>query len=666
MSIIKNPSPAPRAAVPDAAGAEENFADLFAAEERAAASFSEGQVIDAMVVAIEDKSVLVESGLKSQSRIPLEEFLSDDGGIEIKADDFVKVKLEYADDGRGNTRLSHLQYRREKAWSEIESAFAEQTPIEGVVKERIKGGYSVHVGGLRAFLPGSLVDVFPLKSETSLVGRREKFYVERLKPERHSAILNRKLVRERELTGGDLANLPFKEGDVLAGTVVAINDYSEQKAYVRIGDGVHGVLHREDFSWHRIGQMSESLSEDEELQVKVLEIDAARQLIRLGVKQLTNDPWDDMEKTYPVGAKIFAKVVSLKEYGAFVEIEKGIEGLVHVSEMDWLHRNVDPAKHLEPGQHVEVMMLSLDKAARRISLGLKQCRPNPWEEFSVSFKKGSRLQGKVVGIQNNLGMFIELPGGLNGLAHLSNLSYSDPMGRTALSNYKLGDDIEVLVIEVDVAKQRIALGVKQLGEDPLNAFRAKYDKREPVAGTVKKITETRAFVKLSDEVEAVLPIKEVSKSRIDKISDVVKEGEELRFAITGIDERGRITVSLRALDKQTERAAIKSFKEEAKAEQEAKATGAGSFGSVLLETMKGGKQGAPAAEEETPPAAEAKKAEASAAAEKEQPAASEAKKAEASAAAEKEQPAASEAAEEAKDASAPAASAAEEDSSKQG
>ncbi|MBF2735467.1 MAG: S1 RNA-binding domain-containing protein [Betaproteobacteria bacterium AqS2] len=661
MSIIKPPRTAPRAAAPAAAGAEESFAELFKAEEQAAAAFNEGQVIDAMVVAIEDKSVLVESGLKSQSRIPLEEFLSDDGGIEIKAEDFVKVKLEYADDGRGNTRLSHLQYRREKAWSEIEEAFEAQTPIEGVVKERIKGGYSVHVGGLRAFLPGSLVDVFPLKSETSLVGRREKFYVERLKPERHSAILNRKLVRERELTGGDLANLPFKEGDVLAGTVVAINDYSEQKAYIRVAEGVHGVLHREDFSWHRIGQMSESLSEDEELQVKVLSIDAERQSIRLGVKQLSGDPWDDMEKTYPVGAKIFAKVVSLKEYGAFVEIEKGVEGLVHVSEMDWLQRNVDPTKHLEPGQHVEVMMLSLDKAARRISLGLKQCRPNPWEEFGISYKKGSRLQGKVVGVQNNLGMFVELPGGLNGLAHLSNLSYSDPSGRTALSSYKVGDEIEVMVIEVDVAKQRIALGVKQLGEDPLNAYRVKYEKREPVIGTVKKITESRAFVKLSDEVEAVLPIKEVSKARIDKISDVVKEGEELQFAITGIDDRGRITVSLRALDRQSERAAMKSFKEEVKAEQEAKATSAGSFGSVLLETMKGGKQDAEEAEAKDAAAEEQPAAEAKAAAAAEEQPAEEAKAS--AAAAEQPEPAPAEApaAEEAKDADAPAADEATEE-----
>ncbi|MBF2735442.1 MAG: S1 RNA-binding domain-containing protein, partial [Betaproteobacteria bacterium AqS2] len=475
------------------------------------------------------------------------------------------------------------------SWDEIKEAFENQSMVEGVVKKRVKGGYVVEVGAMRALLPNSLVDVFPPKSDTNLVGRREKFYVKRINAVRRSAILNRQLVRERELAG-DLANLPFKEGDVLAGTVVAVKDHSDQKAYVRIAEGVHGILHRKDFSWHRIGQMSESLSVGEELQVKVLDIDAEGQSIRLGVKQMSSDPWEDIDKTYPVGAKIFAKVVSLKEYGAFVEIEEGIEGLVHVSEMDWLQRNVDPAKHLEPGQRVEVMMLKMDKAARRISLGLKQCRPNPWEEFSASFKKGSRLQGKVVGVQNNLGLFVELPGGVHGLAHLSNLSYGDPKGRKALGNYEVGDEIEVMVLEVDVAKQRIALGIKQLGEDPLDAYRSKYEKREPVTGTVKKITESRAFITLSDEVEAVLPIKEVSKRRIDKISDVIEEGEELQFAVTGFDKRGQITVSLRALDRLAEREEMKRLKAAARAELEAKSASAGAFSSVLLDAIKESRQ----------------------------------------------------------------------------
>ena len=587
------------ATTPDAASGEESFASIYAAEEQARASFSEGSVIEAMVVGIEDKTVVVDSGLKSHSRIPLEEFLTDEGEIAIKESDFVKVKLEYSDDGRGNTRLSHLQYRREKAWKEIEDAFANQTRIEGVIKERIKGGYSVHVGSLRAFLPGSLVDVFPLKSEQSLVGRREQFYVERLKPDRHSAILNRRMVREHELTSGDLASLPFKEGDVVAGVVVAVNDYPDHKAYVRLAEGVHGVLSREDYSWHRIGPLSEELQDDAELQVKVLEINIEKRLIRLGAKQLVPDPWDDMEKNYPPGTKTFAKVVSLKEYGAFVELEKGIEGLVHVSEMDWLHRSADPSKHLEPGQHVEVMMLNLDKAARRISLGLKQCRPNPWEEFSVSFKKGTRLQGKIVGIQDNLGMFVEMPGGINGLAHLSNLSYSDTDGRGTLAKYNVGDEVEVMVIEVDVEKQRIALGIKQLSEDPLNVFRAKYEKGQPIAGFVKKILEAkqRAIIKLSDDVEAMLPIRDVSKERIEKIGDVLKEGQELQLMITGIDERSRITVSLRAMDRQSEKEAMRKFRSEVKAEKDAKAK-ASSFGSMFREAMEDAqKDEQPAAEE---------------------------------------------------------------------
>lgn len=555
-----------------------------------------GTVLEALVVAHEGHWVSVDAGLKSRGRIPEEEFRNDEGDITVKEGDRVKVKVEQLDDGRGNTMLSHLQYRRDEAWARLLKAFDEEDTIDGVIRERIKGGYSVHIDGLRAFLPGSLVDLFPVKSESQLVGKRERFYVERLKHERMSAILNRRLVRERELTGGDLSNIEFKEGDVIKGTVAAVVDYPDFTAYLRVAEGIHGILRREDISWHRIGNVSDELSVDQELDVKVLRIDTERQQVTLGVKQLVPDPWDELATAHPPGSKTFAKVISVKEFGAFVEIEKGFEGLVHSSEMDWLQRNVQPIKVVQPGQEVEVMVLSYDKSSRRLSLGLKQCMPNPWEEFQLTYNKGSKVKGVVVGRQEEIGLFVELPGGINGLVHRRELSYTDRSGRDSMANYSNGQEIEVVVLNVNVEKRQVSLGIKQLERDPFERFRAAYQNRESIEGTVRKVMDRGATVQLSDEVTGFLPRSHVAEERVDSVSDKLAVGDKVKVQVIEVD-KDRVTVSIKASTKSTDAAAFSKHRQRVEEEKRARDQ-SGSFGTVLKETLGGmGEDSSPEAPE---------------------------------------------------------------------
>ena len=570
---------------------ENEFPDLFSKYER---GINEGDVIDAIIVAIEGNHVVVSAALKSDSKISVDEFRNDEGELEVKVNDKVKVKLENIDDGHGTTTLSHLQYKKERAWQNLEQAVENEEMVEGVIRERIKGGYSVHIDGLRTFLPGSLVDLFPIKSDANLIGKTEKFFVERLKHDRMSAILNRRLVRERELTGGDLNNLPFKVGDKVKGTVVAVVDYPDYKAYLRIDEGIHGFVEKDDITWYRINQVSEAVKVDDVIEVKVLNIDVNKKQIKLGAKQLLPDPWEQIEVSYPPGSKIFAKVLTLKDYGAFVEIEDGIEGLVHTSEMDWLNKNVPASRYLEPGQEVEVMMLGYDKEKRQISLGLKQCRPNPWEEFSITYRSGSKIKGKVVKKDDTLGMFILLPGNLTGLIHFSNLSYSLNMRnkdaiKKELDKYDKGKEIEVVVLDVDIAKERIALGIKQLGADPLEKFRASYNEHETIIGTIKKIEEgKRAIVALDDSVDAILAMKEISEGRIEKISDVITVGEEVKLQIIRIDDdSNKIHVSIKATTKVSTKEALRRTSKQFKEDEEEKSKSESSFGNVLLQTLKG-------------------------------------------------------------------------------
>ena len=565
---------------------EESFA-LLLDEVEQSRDIREGTVLDALVVECDGNRVSLDAGLKSQSIISADEFRSDEGKVEIKAGEFVKVRVEMLDDGRGNTRLSHLQYRRELAWKKLVEAQQNNEIIEGYVHERVKGGYSVHIDGLRAFLPGSLTDLFPVK-EGDLVGRRERFYVERLKEDRKSAILNRRLVRERELLGADLSKLNLNVGDVFDGKVAAIVDYPDYVAFVNIGEGVHGRLPRSEVSWLRINSIGEVLAIGDEVKVAVLDVDIPNKLIMLSARQLKEDPWKQVEVTYPVGARIWGKVTSLQEYGAFVELEPGIGGLVHTSEMDWLDGNVDPNKVVTVGEEVEVMMLGCDMTKRRISLGLKQCRPNPWEEFGVTYRKGTRLKGKISGVEEKFGLFVDVTGGLRGLVHTTDLSYTAP-GKQEVNKYHIGQEIDVILLGVDQSKKRISLGVKQLGADPYEELRGKLNRNEIVTAKVKRVVEKGAQVTLLDGLDGFIPIGEICVERIDTAADRLKEGQEVEAVILDLDRRKgsdklSVILSIKQKDSVSEKRAVAEHRasENAEAKQRSKQT---AFGSMVKSTL---------------------------------------------------------------------------------
>ena len=573
----------------------ESFASIFNQEEKKY-NYSEGSIIDAMVVDIEGNRVVLDAGLKSPCNIPSEEFRDDKGEINVKKDDFTKVKIQLLDDGRGNIRLSHLQYRRELAWERLVDAYNNNKVIEGVVRERVKGGFSVHIDGLRAFLPGSLVDLFQTHSDhPELIGNKERFYVERLKEESMSAILNRRLVRERELTGFDIDNIKIKEGDEIEGIVSGLN-YVDHIAFINLGDGVHGRLHRDDLSWHRITNFTDFVKEGEQIKVVVLEIDKENSLIRVGAKQLTEDPWEQIDRTFPPGTKVFGKVTLIKEYGAFVEIEENIQGLVHVSEMDWLNRNVNPQKSVNVGDEVEVMVLECNKENRRISLSLRACKPNPWEEFNTTYRAGSKLKGKVVERSSEHGLFVEFEGGLIGLVHISNLSYTGNW-KKELDKYSIGQEIEVNLISVDLKATptpRIALGIKQLGQDPYAVYQEKMRSHEVLTAKVAIIQDKHAIVKFEDDVDAFLPIHEVSEERIEKLNDKLKVGDDVKVTIINIEtrkvkerERKTILVSMKAVEKALSKERQSKLEKDPNADLIEKTKRSTSFGAMFSQTMSG-------------------------------------------------------------------------------
>lgn len=551
----------------------------------------EGAVLEAMVVNFDGNRINLDAGLKSPSRIPLEEFRDDNGEIMVKPNDFVKVKVELLDDGRGNTILSHLKYRRELAWDSLTQAHDKGETVKGVIRERVKGGYSVHINGLRAFLPGSLVDLFPTKREDpALIGRTETFFIERLKVDSMSAILNRRMVRERELSGGDLTNLSFGVGSVFTGKVVALVDYPAYTAYIHIGEGIHGRLHRDELSWTRIGNISDALEIDQELQVVVLEINVEDKAITLGAKQLQDDPWVQIEQDYPEGSNIFGKVTLIKEYGAFVEITKGIEGLVHSSEMDWLNHKVKPSDFVSVGEEIEVQMINCNKETRRISLSLKRCRPNPWDEFNVAYRKGTRLQGKISSIDSKYGLFVDLVGGLTGLVHLSNLTHTGS-SKDEIVKYTTGQEIDVSLLGVDLEANRISLGIKQLGSDPVETYLAKYRDREPVSATVDKIMEKVARVKFADGVDAILPIGEICEEHIGTIDEKLKVGDTVEVLVINVDkrrvgstEKRSLVVSIKAKDQVASHEAFRHHRGDANAAVAASQKKT-SFGAMFKKTM---------------------------------------------------------------------------------
>lgn len=519
----------------------ESFADLFA-ESVKKQDMKSGEVISAEVLRVDHNFVVVNAGLKSEALIPLEEFLNDQGELEVNEGDFVSVAIDSLENGYGDTVLSRDRAKRLSAWLSLEQALEGNELVSGTITGKVKGGLTVMTNGIRAFLPGSLVDVRPVKDTTPFEGKTLEFKVIKLDRKRNNVVLSRRAVLEVSM-GEERQKLleNLQEGSVVKGVVKNITDYG---AFVDLG-GIDGLLHITDMAWRRVRHPSEVLAVGQEIEAKVLKFDQEKSRVSLGVKQLGEDPWIGLARRYPQGTRLFGKVTNLTDYGSFVEVEAGIEGLVHVSEMDWTNKNVDPRKVVTLGEEVEVMVLEIDEDRRRISLGMKQCRPNPWEEFAINFKRGDKVSGAIKSI-TDFGVFVGLPGGIDGLVHLSDLSWTDS-GEEAVRNLKKGDELEAVVLAIDTDKERISLGVKQLEGDPFNNFVATHDKGAVVQGTVKSVEPKGAVVTLSVDVEGYLRASEMAAGRVEDATTVLKEGDEVEAMIVNVDRKARsIQLSIKA------------------------------------------------------------------------------------------------------------------------
>ena len=518
----------------------------------------QGEVITAEVVLIDHNFVVVNAGLKSESYVPLEEFLNDQGELEVKVGDFVQVAIEMLEDGYGATRLSRDRAKRIAAWNFLEEALNNNTLVTGTITGKVKGGLTVMSNGVRAFLPGSLVDMRPVKDTTPYEGKTLEFKVIKLDRKRNNVVMSRRAVleatadKDREKL---LENL--KEGTTVKGIVKNITDYG---AFVDLG-GIDGLLHITDLAWRRVRHPSEVLNVGDEVTAKILKFDAEKNRVSLGMKQLGDDPWVGIARRYPAGTRLFGKVTNLTDYGSFVEIEQGIEGLVHVSEMDWTNKNVHPSKVVQLGDEVEVMILEIDEERRRISLGMKQCKPNPWDDFAMNHKKGDKVRGAIKSI-TDFGIFIGLPGGIDGLVHLSDLSWS-ATGEEAIRNFKKGDEVEAIVLGIDVEKERISLGIKQMEGDPYTNFIATHEKNSIVRATVKSVDARGAVMTLDGENEGYLRASEFSRDRIDDLSQHLKVGDEVEAMIINVDRKTRgINLSIKAKDNAEQHEAMQKLASE--------------------------------------------------------------------------------------------------------
>lgn len=559
---------------------QESFADLFE-QSLVLQEMTPGQVITAEVVGIDDNFVIVNAGLKSESYIPKEEFMNDRGELEVKVGDFVHVAIEALEDGYGETRLSREKAKRLEAWNELEQAFEEGRIVKGVVTGRVKGGLTVMVNGLRAFLPGSLVDIRPMKDTTPIEGKELEFKVIKIDRKRNNIVVSRRAVLE-ETMGEDREKLleSLQEGTIVKGVVKNITDYG---AFVDLG-GIDGLLHITDLAWRRVRHPSEVVNVGDEVEAKVLKFDREKMRVSLGLKQLGEDPWVGISRRYPAGTRLFGKVTNLTDYDAFVEIEPGIEGLVHVSEMDWTNKNIHPSKVVQVGDEVEVMILEIDEDRRRISLGMKQCKPNPWEEFAQNHKKGDKVRGQIKSI-TDFGVFIGLEGGIDGLVHLSDLSWTEP-GETAVRRYKKGDEVEAVVLAVDVERERISLGIKQLEGDPFTNYIATHEKGSVVTGTVKSVEPKGAVIQLDDEVEGYLRASEAAAHRVDDLTQLLHEGQQVEVAIVNVDRKNRsINLSIRAKEQAEQAEALNRL-----AGEGASASGTTSLGALLKAKLNEQKQ----------------------------------------------------------------------------
>ena len=503
-----------------------------------------GEVITAEVIRVDMNFVVVNAGLKSEAYIPIEEFRNDLGQIDVKPGDFVSVAIESLENGYGDTILSRDKAKRLAAWLNLEKALENGELVSGTITGKVKGGLTVMTNGIRAFLPGSLVDTRPVKDTSPYEGKTLEFKVIKLDRKRNNVVLSRRAVVEASM-GEERARLleTLKEGAIVRGTVKNITDYG---AFVDLG-GIDGLLHITDLAWRRVRHPTEVVQVGQEITAKVLKFDQEKNRVSLGVKQLGEDPWVGLGRRYPHGTRLFGKITNITDYGAFVEIESGIEGLVHVSEMDWTNKNVDPRKVVQLGDEVEVMVLEIDEERRRISLGMKQCRPNPWEDFSLSHKKGDKVKGAIKSI-TDFGVFIGLPGGIDGLVHLSDLSWSEP-GEEAVRKYKKGEELEAVVLAIDVERERISLGVKQLGGDPFTNFAHTHEKGSVVTGTVKTVDAKGAVVALGGDVEGYLRASEISSDRVEDARNHLKEGDSVTAMIINVDRKNRtLNLSIKAKD----------------------------------------------------------------------------------------------------------------------
>jgi small subunit ribosomal protein S1 len=535
----------------------ESFAELFE-ESLQQVETRPGTIVKGTIVRISNNLVFVDAGLKSEAAIPADEFKNAAGEIEVAVGDVCDVALDAVEDGFGETKLSREKAKRHEAWIQLEKAYEDQETVIGVINGKVKGGFTVELNGIRAFLPGSLVDVRPVRDTAHLENKDIEFKVIKLDQKRNNVVVSRRAVIETENSAEReelLENL--QEGQDVKGIVKNLTDYG---AFVDLG-GVDGLLHITDMAWKRVKHPSEIVNVGDEINVKVLKFDRDRTRVSLGLKQLGEDPWVAIAKRYPEGTRLTGKVTNLTDYGCFVEIEEGVEGLVHVSEMDWTNKNIHPSKVVNLGDTAEVMVLDIDEERRRISLGLKQCKPNPWEEFSSTHDKGQKVSGKIKSI-TDFGIFIGLDGNIDGLVHLSDISW-DVEGEKAVQEYKKGDEIEAVVLQVDPERERISLGIKQIAADPFNNYLAENKKGSIVTGTIAEVDAKGATVTLADSVEGYIRVADISRDRIEDASSVLNAGDSVEAKFVGVDRKNRvISLSIRAKDEADEKEAIDSLKQQ--------------------------------------------------------------------------------------------------------
>ena len=532
----------------------ESFAELFE-QSLAGTQMRPGSIVKGMVVDIGHEMVTVHAGFKSEGTIRIEEFYNEQGELEVKVGDEVEVALEAVEDGWGATRLSREKAKRNQAWNQLEGAFENNDTVSGMMTGTVKGGFTVDIAGIRAFLPGSLVDVRPVRNTAYLEGKPLEFKVIKLDRKRNNVVVSRRSVLEAETSAEREALLAsLQEGEVVKGIVKNLTDYG---AFVDLG-GIDGLLHITDMAWKRVKHPSEVINVGDEIQVKVLKFDRERNRVSLGLKQLGEDPWTDIGRRYPEGTRLFGRVTNITDYGCFVEIEEGVEGLVHVSEMDWTNKNIHPSKVVHLGDEVEVMVLDIDEERRRVSLGLKQCQPNPWEEFAANFNKGDRIIGSIKSI-TDFGIFIGLDGGIDGLVHLSDISWNTP-GEEAIRDYKKGQELETVVLAVDPERERISLGIKQLEQDPFSRYLAEHPKGSVVNGLVKEIDAKGATVDLGEGVEGHLRATELTRERGEEPRAPLKVGDEVEAKFVGVDRKNRVlTLSIKAKATDEEQEALQDY-----------------------------------------------------------------------------------------------------------